>query len=77
MTEARKRAAIAASYLELAEVAAVEDGPAINTSIGNRPDGSSSPGLRTDRRDEATHLVRGISQRRGDRTRTCGAFPTD
>ncbi|MBK8445558.1 MAG: hypothetical protein IPL41_02245 [Micropruina sp.] len=35
MTEARNRAAIAASYLELAEVAAAEAGPAINTSIGN------------------------------------------
>ena len=35
MTEARGRAAIAASYLELAEVAAAQDGPAVNTSIGN------------------------------------------
>lgn len=35
MREARSRAAIAASYLELAEVAAVEDGPAVNTSTGN------------------------------------------
>mgnify|MGYP001402764203 CR=1 FL=1 len=35
MTEARRRAAIAASYLELAELAATEDGPAVNTSIGN------------------------------------------
>lgn len=47
MTEARRRAAIAASYLELAEVAAAQDGPASTPPSATRSSQASLPGTRS------------------------------